>query len=246
MSDIHSNNPDDEADEGLFSEFESACTSVSHLFRNQTWRNFQVILFNLEFPVSFRMPPLTPRNFIVLDLKPRDALSKEDIRMAVFNLPRRFWLSSATTATRLMSMIWYLYCLSILWFQMIITSTFRRNSARQITRARVSKQSHYFNRSWLSMCFTVSWLFRLSIHPAPPAQQTFNVHPTWTTSFNINYIDTVSEPTLPWTLGLNRLPVPPTPTMVLVILHSSENVFRLSTKDCNARVTLPSFKYSLM
>ncbi|KAI6183295.1 hypothetical protein M3Y97_00474100 [Aphelenchoides bicaudatus] len=41
MSDFRSNNSDDETDEGMFSEFESACTSVSQLFRNHCWRNFQ-------------------------------------------------------------------------------------------------------------------------------------------------------------------------------------------------------------
>jgi hypothetical protein len=41
MTDHRASGSDDEADEGLFSEFESACTSVSHLFRNHNWRNFQ-------------------------------------------------------------------------------------------------------------------------------------------------------------------------------------------------------------
>jgi hypothetical protein len=43
MSDLRSNNSDDEADEGLFSEFEAACTSVTQLYKNPTWRTFQVI-----------------------------------------------------------------------------------------------------------------------------------------------------------------------------------------------------------
>lgn len=49
MSDFRSNNSDDEADEGMFSEFESACTSVSQLFRNHCWRNFQVTTFKTYF-----------------------------------------------------------------------------------------------------------------------------------------------------------------------------------------------------
>lgn len=42
MSDPRSNASDDEGDEGLFSDFESACTSVSHMFRNPSWKTFQV------------------------------------------------------------------------------------------------------------------------------------------------------------------------------------------------------------
>ncbi|KAI6220984.1 hypothetical protein M3Y99_01572800 [Aphelenchoides fujianensis] len=34
-------NSDDETDEGLFGDFEAACTSVSQLFRTHCWRNFQ-------------------------------------------------------------------------------------------------------------------------------------------------------------------------------------------------------------